>query len=35
MRQERAIKVGCCGWAEAQAKYVRDFGVLEVQETFY
>ncbi len=29
------IKVGCCGWAESQGQYVRDFGVLEVQETFY
>ncbi len=35
MGQDRKIRIGCCGWAEAQAKYVRDLGVLEVQETFY
>ncbi len=29
------IKIGCCGWAEAQAKYFADFDILEVQETFY
>jgi uncharacterized protein YecE (DUF72 family) len=29
------IKVGCCGWAEAQQKYFKDFGVIEIQETFY
>ncbi len=29
------IHVGCCGWAESQEKYFRDFRVLEVQETFY
>lgn len=29
------IKVGCCGWSEAQAKYFQDFKVIEVQETFY
>jgi uncharacterized protein YecE (DUF72 family) len=29
------IKVGCCGWAESQRHYERDFGVIEVQETFY
>ncbi len=27
--------VGCCGWAEAQARYVRDFPVIEIQTTFY
>jgi uncharacterized protein YecE (DUF72 family) len=29
------ITIGCCGWAESQEKYYRDFGVIEVQETFY
>jgi uncharacterized protein YecE (DUF72 family) len=29
------IKIGCCGWAEAQKKYSRDFSVIEIQETFY
>ncbi len=29
------INVGCCGWSESQAKYYRDFRVIEVQETFY
>ncbi len=29
------INVGCCGWSESQAKYFRDFRVIEVQETFY
>ena len=35
MDRERRIKVGCCGWAEAQAEYLRVFKVIEVQETFY
>ncbi len=35
MDRVRTIRVGCCGWAEAQAKYLRDFDVIEVQETFY
>jgi len=29
------IKIGCCGWSEAHQKYYKDFGTLEVQETFY
>lgn len=29
------INIGCCGWSEPQARYFRDFRVLEVQETFY
>ena len=29
------IKIGCCGWSEAHQKYYRDFGALEIQETFY
>lgn len=27
--------VGCCGWAEAQARYVADFTTIELQSTFY
>jgi uncharacterized protein YecE (DUF72 family) len=27
--------VGCCGWAEAQARYVTDFRAIELQTTFY
>ena len=27
--------VGCCGWTEAQARYVRDFTTIELQTTFY
>jgi len=27
--------VGCCGWTEAQARYVRDFAAIELQSTFY
>lgn len=27
--------VGCCGWAEAQAKYVATFAAIELQTTFY
>jgi uncharacterized protein YecE (DUF72 family) len=27
--------VGCCGWTEAQANYVRDFTTIELQTTFY
>ena len=27
--------VGCCGWTEAQAKYVATFGAVEIQTTFY
>lgn len=29
------IRSGCCGWSEPHGKYFQDFGVLEVQETFY
>ncbi len=29
------IHIGCCGWSESQAKYFRDFRLLEIQETFY
>lgn len=29
------IRIGCCGWAEGQKNYYRDFDVVEVQETFY
>ena len=27
--------VGCCGWTEAQARYVVDFPTIELQTTFY
>jgi uncharacterized protein YecE (DUF72 family) len=27
--------VGCCGWTEAQARYVTDFPAIELQTTFY
>jgi len=29
------ITTGCCGWSESHGKYFQDFGVIEVQETFY
>lgn len=29
------VLVGCCGWNEAQGKYVRHFPVIELQTTFY
>lgn len=28
-------KVGCCGFAAAQRKYYREFGLVELQSTFY
>jgi uncharacterized protein YecE (DUF72 family) len=27
--------VGCCGWTQAQAKYVAEFDAIELQSTFY
>jgi uncharacterized protein YecE (DUF72 family) len=27
--------VGCCGWTEAQARYVAEFRTIELQTTFY
>jgi len=27
--------IGCCGWTEAQARYVADFPVIELQTPFY
>lgn len=27
--------VGCCGWTEAQPRYVEDFSTIELQTTFY
>jgi uncharacterized protein YecE (DUF72 family) len=33
--EEAPLLVGCCGWAEAQARYVRDFPTIELQSTFY
>jgi len=29
------IRVGCCGWPVARARYVEVFDLVEVQETFY
>jgi len=28
-------RIGCCGWAQAQAKYFAEFPVIEIQSTFY
>jgi uncharacterized protein YecE (DUF72 family) len=33
--QAESLLVGCCGWSEAQARYVRDFPTIELQTTFY
>ncbi len=30
-----AIRVGCCGWSEARARYFSDFPVIELQSPFY
>ncbi|MGA8028236.1 MAG: DUF72 domain-containing protein [Bryobacteraceae bacterium] len=32
---EARLFVGCCGWTEAQARYVTDFPTIELQTTFY
>jgi uncharacterized protein YecE (DUF72 family) len=32
---ESGLLVGCCGWTEAQARYVEDFQTIELQSTFY
>jgi uncharacterized protein YecE (DUF72 family) len=32
---EKRCIVGCCGWTEAQAKYVASFDAIEIQTTFY
>ncbi|HUW23147.1 MAG TPA: DUF72 domain-containing protein, partial [bacterium] len=29
------VKVGCCGFAVARARYYENFEVLEIQKTFY
>jgi uncharacterized protein YecE (DUF72 family) len=34
-RAARLPVVGCCGWTEAQARYVVDFPAIELQTTFY
>ncbi len=31
----RGLLVGCCGWAEARARYFREFPVVELQTPFY
>ena len=33
--RENPCIVGCCGWTEAQAKYVATFDAIEIQTTFY
>jgi uncharacterized protein YecE (DUF72 family) len=33
--QTAPLFVGCCGWTEAQARYVIDFPAVELQTTFY
>lgn len=33
--EEAPCFVGCCGWTEAQARYVSDFRTIELQTTFY
>lgn len=30
-----AIRVGCCGWPVAQAKYFAALSLVEIQESFY
>ncbi|HET8577710.1 MAG TPA: DUF72 domain-containing protein [Methylomirabilota bacterium] len=30
-----AIKVGCCGWPVARARYFATFDLVEIQDTFY
>src|ERR1044071_1125237 len=32
---EPELYVGCCGWTEAQARYVTNFRTIELQTTFY
>lgn len=29
------LRVGCCGWTEAQSRYIEHFRVIELQSTFY
>jgi len=29
------VYVGCCGWAGSQSSYFREFGAVEIQQTFY
>ncbi len=29
------LRLGCCGWSEAKAKYFADFSAVEIQTTFY
>ena len=33
--EQCSLFVGCCGWTEAKARYVRDFTTVELQTTFY
>ena len=29
------LRIGCCGWSEARARYFADFRLIELQEPFY
>src|SRR5512137_918201 len=29
------IRIGCCGFPKSQAEYYRQFGLVEIQQTFY
>ncbi len=33
--EQAPLFVGCCGWTEAQARYVQHFRTVELQSTFY
>jgi uncharacterized protein YecE (DUF72 family) len=35
MKQDKRVKVGCCGFRMARAEYTTHFPVVEVQQTFY
>jgi len=36
MQTSTAItKIGCCGFAASRARYFKEFGVVEIQQTFY
>jgi uncharacterized protein YecE (DUF72 family) len=32
---EDSLLIGCCGWTEAQSRYLQDFRTIELQTTFY
>ncbi len=35
MIEDRPVKVGCCGFPTRQHEYLHEFGVVELQSTFY